>query len=75
MNGHLTLDEVRQMFGGAIPKVVMDIINTANDDRTLDDFRPALQALAALENATPRKRRLGVLFGKELNGEHADGHG
>lgn len=73
MTNKLTLDEVRRMFGGAIPKAAMDIINDAGDDAAPDDLRLALEALAASSHATPKKRRFRVLFGKELNGEPADG--
>ncbi|QBX34670.1 hypothetical protein E4191_08075 [Paracoccus liaowanqingii] len=75
MTDKLTLDDVRQMFGGTIPKSALNIISVANDNVTLDDLRHTLEGLAALEHAAPRKRSLGVLFGKELNDEHADGQG
>ena len=72
MTNNLTLDEVRQMFGGTIPKAAMDIISVANDSMTLDDLRVSLEALAASEHAAPTKRSFNVLFGKELNDEHTD---
>lgn len=75
MTDKLTLDEVRRMFGGTISKTAMDLISAANDDLTLDDLRPDLEALAASENSRRRKRSFGVLFGKELNGKGADGQG
>ncbi|MGZ3216703.1 hypothetical protein [Paracoccus sp. T5] len=72
MTEKLTLDDVRRMFGGAIPKVAKDIIDGADEGVTLDDLRPELEALAAPEHADPRRRRFRVLFGKELNGEPGD---
>lgn len=75
MTDQLTLDEIRQMFGGTIPEAAMDIIRAANDDTTLDDLRPALKALLVTEYAALRKRRVRVLFGQELNSKRADGQG
>lgn len=75
MTDKLTLDEVRRMFGGTMPKFAMNIISVANDDVKLDDLRPTLKAMAASEHAAPRRASFGVLFGEELNDERPDGHG
>lgn len=75
MTDKLTLDEVRRMFGGTIPKSAMDIIRVANDAVTLDDLRLTLEAMAASEHGGPKRASPGVLFGAELNDEGRDGQG
>lgn len=75
MTDKLTLDDVRRMFGGTIPKSAMDIIRVANDAVTLDDLRLTLESMAASEHDGPKRAGPGVLFGKELNDEGRDGKG
>ena len=75
MTDNFTLDDVRRMFGGTIPKAAMNIICGANDTSTLEGLRPELEALAASAYAAPKKRSFRILFGKELNGGRVDGQG
>lgn len=50
----ITLEELQQIFGDALPWAAVQILTDATDDRTPDDVRAELRALAAMIKETDR---------------------